>query len=166
LTPSPKRRARRAILGFLGAILGATGLFGKNRSKAPALVGLTLIGPAREGGFKHRVLLSRSRYLAPATNSLRFYREYFKPTSVVPLDKVRLRWLVNFQDTEFYVNLDHFENPNLGDYLEIKSSTWSRSDAEHKAKLATELITLLGGSLRKTITRDYVEIAGKKKGIR
>jgi 5-methylthioadenosine/S-adenosylhomocysteine deaminase len=127
---------------------------------------LTLIGPAREGGFKHRVLLSRSRYLAPATNSLRFYREYFKPTSVVPLDKVRLRWLVNFQDTEFYVNLDHFENPNLGDYLEIKSSTWSRSDAERKAKLATELITFLGGSLRKTITRDYVEIAGKKKGIR
>jgi 5-methylthioadenosine/S-adenosylhomocysteine deaminase len=127
---------------------------------------LTLIGPARESGFKHRVLLSRSRYLAPATNSLRFYREYFKPTSVVPLDKVRLRWLVNFQDTEFYVNLDHFENPTLGDYLEIKSSTWSRSDAERKAKLATELITFLGGSLRKTITRDYVEIAGKKKGIR
>jgi 5-methylthioadenosine/S-adenosylhomocysteine deaminase len=126
---------------------------------------LTLIGPAREGGFKHNVLLSRSRYLAPATNSLRFYREYFKPTSVVPLDKVRLRWLVNFQDTDFYVNLDHFENPNLGYYLEIKSSTWSRKDAERKAKLATELITFLGGSLRKTITRDYVEIAGKKKGI-
>jgi 5-methylthioadenosine/S-adenosylhomocysteine deaminase len=139
---------------------------GPNGEAVNSRARLTLIGPAREGGFKHRVLLSRSRYLAPATNSLRFYREYFKPTSVVPLDKVRLRWLVNFQDTEFYVNLDHFENPNLGDYLEIKSSTWSRSDAEHKAKLATELITLLGGSLRKTITRDYVEIAGKKKGIR
>ena len=127
---------------------------------------LTLIGPAREGGFKHDVLLSRSRYLAPATNSLRFYREYFKPTSVLPIDKDRLRWLVNFRETEFYVNLDHFETPNLGDYLEIKSRTWSRSDAERKAQLATELITLLGGSLRKTVTRDYIEIVDKKKGIR
>lgn len=31
-----------AFLGFLGAILGATGLFGKNRSKAAAIVGLIL----------------------------------------------------------------------------------------------------------------------------
>jgi len=31
-----------AFLGFLGAILGATGLFGKNRSKATAIVGLIL----------------------------------------------------------------------------------------------------------------------------
>ena len=129
-------------------------------------VRLTLIGPAREGGFRHDVLLSRSRYLAPATNSLRFYREYFKPTSVVPIDKVRLRWLVNFRDTEFYVNLDHFETPKPVDYLEIKSRTWSRSDAEHKAQLATELLTILGGSLRKTETRDYIEIVDKKKGIR
>ncbi|GEM_PF-748672 len=31
-----------AFLGFLGAVLGATGLFGKNRSKATAIVGLIL----------------------------------------------------------------------------------------------------------------------------
>jgi hypothetical protein len=31
-----------AFLGFLSAVLGATGLFGKNRSKASAMVGLTL----------------------------------------------------------------------------------------------------------------------------
>lgn len=31
-----------AFLGFLGAILGATGLFGKNRSRAAAMVGLIL----------------------------------------------------------------------------------------------------------------------------
>jgi len=123
---------------------------------------LTLIGPAREGSFRHDVLLSRSRYLAPATNSLRFYREYFKPTSVVPVDKIRLRWLVNFKETEFYVNLDHFETPKPVDYLEIKSRTWSRSDAERKAQLATELITLLGGSLRKTVKQDYIEIASKR----
>ncbi|MDP2974670.1 MAG: amidohydrolase, partial [Anaerolineales bacterium] len=114
-----------------------------------------------EGDFAHDVLLSRSRYLAPAANSLRFYQEYFIPASVVPIDKVRLRWLVNFRDTEFYVNLDHFETPNLGDYLEIKSRTWSRKDAEHKAQLAIELITLLGGSLKKTVTQDYIEIVAQ-----
>jgi hypothetical protein len=31
-----------AFLGFLGAVLGATGLFGKNRTKATAIVGLIL----------------------------------------------------------------------------------------------------------------------------
>ena len=40
---------------------------------------LTLLGPAREGRFESDVVLSRSRFLAPATHSLRFYREYFKP---------------------------------------------------------------------------------------
>src|SRR3989337_1155444 len=38
---------------------------------------LTLIGQDRENNFEKDVLLSRSRYLAPATNSLRFYSEYF-----------------------------------------------------------------------------------------
>ena len=42
---------------------------------------LTLIGDNREGAFEHDVMLSRSRYLAPATHSLRFYREYFEPGS-------------------------------------------------------------------------------------
>ena len=78
---------------------------------------LTLIGPSREDEFAHDVLLSRIRYFAPATNSLRFYREYFKP-----------------------------------------SRTWSRMDAEEKARWTTELITLLGGSVKKTITKDYVEL--------
>ena len=39
---------------------------------------LTLIG-APEFNYPHSVLLSRSRYYAPAVHSLRFYREYFKP---------------------------------------------------------------------------------------
>jgi len=42
---------------------------------------LTLIGPSREDDFAHNVLLSRIRYFAPASNSLRFYREYFKPSN-------------------------------------------------------------------------------------
>jgi 5-methylthioadenosine/S-adenosylhomocysteine deaminase len=119
---------------------------------------LTLLGPAREDNFENDVLLSRSRYLAPATNSLRFYREYFKPSSEIFVDKDRLRWLIQYKDTELYINLDTFEKPELGNYLEIKSRTWSLRDAENKAKLASELIKLLGGSLEKTITQDYIEI--------
>jgi len=120
---------------------------------------LTLIGPAREGEFGHDVLLSRVRYYAPAGNSQRFYREYFKPVSEIPIDKDRLRWLIRFEGEEFYVNLDKVETPALGYYLEIKSRTWSRKDAEDKAALVTRLIALLGGSLKKTVTKDYLELA-------
>jgi|YNPBryBLVA2012_1023415.scaffolds.fasta_scaffold01832_8 5-methylthioadenosine/S-adenosylhomocysteine deaminase len=120
---------------------------------------LTLIGPSREGDFDHDVLLSRIRYFAPATNSLRFYREYFKPSGETPVDKDRLRWLVRYKGEEFFINLDRVETPNLGYYLEIKSRTWSRRDAEEKARYSAELTTLLGGSLDKTVTLDYVEMA-------
>ena len=120
---------------------------------------LTLIGPSREGDFAHDVLLSRIRYFAPAYNSLRFYREYFKPTRETAVDKDRLRWLVRYKNEEFFINLDHVETPDLGHYLEIKSRTWSRHDAEDKANCSSELILMLGGSLENTITRDYVEIA-------
>jgi len=124
---------------------------------------LTLIGPSREGDFAHDVLLSRIRYFAPATNSLRFYREYFKPASETAVDKDRLRWLVRYKNEEFYINLDRIETPGLGYYLEIKSRTWSRRDAEEKADCSSELILLLGGSLENTITLDYVEIASEGK---
>ncbi len=120
---------------------------------------LTLIGPSREGDFAHDVLLSRIRYFAPAANSLRFYREYFKPTDETAIDKDRLRWLVRYKGEELFINLDRVETPELGYYLEIKSRTWSRRDAEDKARLVGELIGVLGGSLDKTVTKDYVEIA-------
>jgi 5-methylthioadenosine/S-adenosylhomocysteine deaminase len=123
---------------------------------------LTLIGPSREGDFAHNVLLSRIRYFAPATNSLRFYREYFKPSNETQIDKDRLRWLVRYKDEEFFINLDRVDTPELGCYLEIKSRTWSRHDAEDKAQWTTELILLLGGSLERTVTLDYVEIANEK----
>jgi 5-methylthioadenosine/S-adenosylhomocysteine deaminase len=119
---------------------------------------LTLIGPAREADLGQQVILSRVRYFAPATNSLRFYREYFKPTGETPIDKDRLRWLIRCQGTEFYVNLDRLENPPLGYYLEIKSRTWSRKDAERKAQLAIRLLGLLGGSPQEAIRQDYIEL--------
>ncbi len=120
---------------------------------------LTLIGAQREGQLGHDVLLSRSRYLAPATYPLRFYREYFKPQSELSIEKDRLRWHIRYRDTEFFVNLDHLQEPSLGDFLEIKSRTWSRRDAEHKAGLVQELLALLGLSDAEVIVRDYVEMA-------
>ncbi|NJC96196.1 MAG: amidohydrolase [Anaerolineales bacterium] len=119
---------------------------------------LTLLGVIREGEFERDVLLSRSRFLAPATNSLRFYREYFKPESVTTIEKERLRWLIKYKDTEFYVNLDHVTTPKLGRFLEIKSRTWSRKDAQNKAQLVNELLALLGASGSEVVTRDYIEL--------
>ena len=121
---------------------------------------LTLIGQKREGKFEE-VLLSRSRYLAPAVHSLRFYREYFKPQSEFAIEKDRLRWLIRYKDTEFFVNLDQMIEPELGYFLEIKSRTWSRKDAERKAQLTSELLALLGASEGETVTEDYIDIVSE-----
>jgi 5-methylthioadenosine/S-adenosylhomocysteine deaminase len=119
---------------------------------------LTLLGVLREGEFEHDVLLSRSRFLAPASNSLRFYREYFKPASEIIVEKDRLRWLIKYKDTEFYVNLDNVTTPGLGYFIEVKSRTWSRKDADNKAHLVNELLALLGASEGEVVTKDYIEI--------
>ncbi|MFZ5908524.1 MAG: amidohydrolase family protein [Chloroflexota bacterium] len=118
---------------------------------------LTLLGP-REDKFEHDVLLSRSRFLAPAVHTLRFYREYFKPAGEVVIQKDRLRWHIKYKETEFFVNLDTLEKPDLGQFLEVKSRTWSRKDAERKAGLAHELIAVLGASSSQTVTQDYIEV--------
>jgi 5-methylthioadenosine/S-adenosylhomocysteine deaminase len=116
---------------------------------------LTLIGPSREYHFPQKVLLSRSRFLATATQSARFYREYFKPVKETEIDKDRLRFLVRYKDTEFFINIDTMKNPELGCFLEIKSRTWSRNDAENKSKLVVELMNQLGASPEETISQDY-----------
>ncbi len=119
---------------------------------------LTLIGPAREHQFPSDVLLSRSRYLAPAVHSLRFYREYFKPSHEIFIEKDRQRWRILFQGTEFYINLDRVDKPALGSFLEVKSRTWSRRDAEHKAQVASSLIRFLGADPEDTVTEDYLKL--------
>ncbi|MGD2027114.1 MAG: amidohydrolase, partial [Anaerolineales bacterium] len=80
---------------------------------------LTHVGPAREEEFPSKVLLSRSRFLAPANQSLRFLREYFTPDSELFIEKDRLRWLVRYKGEEFYVNIDEVSKPQLGYYLEV-----------------------------------------------
>src|SRR5215213_7403098 len=122
---------------------------------------LTLIGLKREGKFEDQVLLSRSRYIAPASQSLRFYREYFKPKSEIAIEKDRQRWLITYKNTEFFVNLDQMREPKLGYYLEIKTRTWSRKDAERKAHLASELLSVLDASSGETVTEDYIDIVSE-----
>jgi len=78
------------------------------------------------------------------------------------IEKDRLRWLVIFKEEEFFINLDRLIQPELGFFLEIKSRTWSRKDAEEKAALVEELITLLGASTHDVVTDDYTEIVDKK----
>jgi len=119
---------------------------------------LTLIGPEREQHFPSDVLLSRSRFIAPATHSLRFYREYFKPIDEVFIEKDRVRWRILFRGTEFYINLDRVDAPELGYFLEVKSRTWSKVDAEHKATIANELLQFLGAAVDGQVTADYIEI--------
>jgi 5-methylthioadenosine/S-adenosylhomocysteine deaminase len=119
---------------------------------------LTMLGPAREHQFPSDVLLSRSRYLAPANHSLRFYREYFKPFSEVNIEKDRQRWRILFQGTEFFINLDRLDNPKLGYFLEVKSRTWSKRDADHKAEVILNLIEFLGAAAEQHLSQDYLEL--------
>ncbi|MFZ3070386.1 MAG: amidohydrolase family protein [Anaerolineaceae bacterium] len=121
---------------------------------------LTLIGETNEKiKFDGEgIMLSRSRYLAPAVHSLRFYNEYFKPHNVAEIEKDRMRYLIKFQDTEFFVNLDNVEKPALGSFVEIKSRTWSRQDAENKTELIHILMDYLGLSALPLVTKDYIHL--------
>jgi 5-methylthioadenosine/S-adenosylhomocysteine deaminase len=119
---------------------------------------LTLLGPKREGQLSSDVLLSRSRFIAPAIHSLRFYREYFKPVQETMIEKHRLRWRILYHGMEFYINLDRMDNPSLGHFIEVKSRTWSRKDAEHKAIVASEIVRSLGISSEISLSQDYIDI--------
>ena len=119
---------------------------------------LTLLGQKREGEIGHDVLLSRSRFIAPAIHTARFYREYFKPAKEISITKDRLRWHIRYKNTELFVNLDEIKEPPMGHFLEIKSRTWSRKDADLKAELVSELLDLLGAGNAEVVTQDYIEI--------
>ncbi|MBE2201517.1 MAG: amidohydrolase family protein [Anaerolinea sp.] len=121
---------------------------------------LTLIGEEERMQFPNAVMLSRSRFLAAADRTLRFYREYFAPKSEVEVCKDRLRWHVLYHGTDFAVNLDQVTQPALpGYFLEIKARTWSRSDAERKARLMMELLGLFGVDPETAEPKDYPELA-------
>ena len=119
---------------------------------------LTLIGPSREAELG-TVLLFRSRYLAPATHSRRFYREYFRPVEERDVEKDRRRWLVAYRGVEFYVHLDRLMQPaRPGFFLEIKSRTWSRRDAQDKAAVILELLAKFGATPGEALGDGYVDL--------
>ncbi len=120
---------------------------------------LTFTMPTKEREFHSTVLLSHSRFIADATQSLRFYREYFRPLSERALQKDRRRWHIRYQDVPFYVNLDSVIQPLLqGTFIELKSRTWSASDAENKADLIQQMLAILGVEQRDVLHNDYLEM--------
>jgi 5-methylthioadenosine/S-adenosylhomocysteine deaminase len=119
---------------------------------------LTLTGRTREDHFG-AVLLSRSRYYAPATHSARFYREYFRPAAERIVEKDRRRWLVAFRGVEFYVHLDRLLVPaHEGYFVEVKSRTWSRRDARDKAAIIVDLLALFGTRPDDTLSDGYADL--------
>lgn len=120
---------------------------------------LTLIGSAHLKEFSNSILLSRSRFLAPATRSLRFYREYFDPPQEVAVTKLRRRWRINYKGADVAINIDQVLEPEIeGYFLELKARTWSSKDAERKAALIAELLGVLGVHEEKALQREYVDM--------
>jgi len=116
--------------------------------------------PTKEREFARAVLLSRSQFIAPADRPLRFYREYFQPDAERTIQKERLRWHILYKGILFYINLDKLQEPAYDNYfLEIKSRTWSARDAEYKAEMATEIMSLLGITPEQTVQDEYLELA-------
>jgi 5-methylthioadenosine/S-adenosylhomocysteine deaminase len=124
---------------------------------------LTLTGPAKEREFSNSAMLSRSRFIAPAHYSPRFYREYFNPQSEIYICKDRKRWLVRFNNLEFFINIDRILDPALEDaFLEIKSRTWSRKDAENKAEMITSILQELGLPSAKPVLAEYPDYLSQR----
>ncbi|MBX3064481.1 MAG: amidohydrolase family protein [Anaerolineae bacterium] len=124
---------------------------------------LTFTMPAKEREFDDAVMLSRSQYIAPAIRPLRFYREYFRPVEEREVQKERRRWHILYQGVLFYVNVDRVEAPaDLAGqtFLEIKSQTWSKRDAEYKAKLVTEILAILKLTPDQRTRKEYLEFVG------
>ncbi|HVU10314.1 MAG TPA: amidohydrolase family protein [Phototrophicaceae bacterium] len=120
---------------------------------------LTLTMPTKEREFHSTILLSHSRFLADANQSLRFYREYFRPLVERELHKDRRRWHIYYQGVLFYVNVDRVLQPDLpGLFIEIKSRTWSGSDAENKADRIQRMIKILEIPPSDIVRSDYLEM--------
>jgi 5-methylthioadenosine/S-adenosylhomocysteine deaminase len=132
----------------------------EDREVQDVLSRLTLISEMKEREYARSVLLSRSRFDAPVVRSQRFYREYFKPVDEIEVHKERRRYRIRYGGTDFAINLDRLMKPELsGVFLEIKSRTWSRQDAERKAELIGRLLDLLQVPEQDSLKQEYVELA-------
>ena len=66
--------------------------------------------------------------------------------------------MIQYKETEFFINLDTIQTPAIGKFVEIKSRTWSRQDADQKTALIRELADYLGLDLTQINTLDYLQI--------
>jgi len=120
---------------------------------------LTYTSGEKERAFHDAVLLSHSRFIAPASHPLRFYQEYFKAAEERSLQKDRRRWHIHYKGTLFYVNLDRLTQPNIPDmFIEIKARTWSLRDAEHKAEMIREMMNILDIKRENVLHDDYLDM--------
>lgn len=122
---------------------------------------LTLTSPTRREEYPNAAILSRSRYTAVADRSLRFYREYFQPDEIREVEKRRSRVHISYKGQHFAINLDRLLQPPLGSFLEIKSRTWSRADAENKVRLIGELLEMFRIPPEDLVKKEYVELSAE-----
>ncbi len=123
---------------------------------------LTLVSDNKEREFEDGILLSRSRFISPARQPLRFYKEYFKANSESTVVKRRQRWQFDFRGIRLYVNFDELTEPEKsGHYIEIKSRTWSLSDAEIKAKAITDILEFMSVNNNALVLHEYIDIAAE-----
>lgn len=120
---------------------------------------LTYTSRGKEREFNSTVLLSHSRFIAEADRPLRFYQEYFQADDQLVLKKERRRWRIHYQGVLFYINVDRVFEPNLPQtFIEIKSRTWSSSDAEIKADRIQEMLKILGITPDDVLHVHYVDL--------
>lgn len=118
---------------------------------------ITLIAAGERGELPSAIVLSRARYTAPADHTVRFYREYFQPDQIVEREKRRRRWRIIYKEHDFAVNFDTFgQAARQSLFLEIKSRTWSRRDADRRAALMGELLAIAGVPESALVKQEYV----------
>ena len=123
-----------------------------------SLYTLTLVRPTKEREYANSVVLSQFAYTSRANRSLRFYKEYFQPQRIMELEKHRRRFRIKYQGVDMAVNLDRLTKPTQeGPFLEIKSRTWSKRDAERKAERIGELLALFEVSPEDLVKREYAD---------
>lgn len=124
---------------------------------------LTYTLPSKEREFGQAILLSHSQFYSAADRPLRFYREYFEASEEREIHKMRDRWHIHYKGVLFYINFDTILYPEAKhQYLEIKSRTWSLSDAEYKASLAQEIVEeILQIKVEDRVGMEYVDMAAQ-----